>query len=87
MLDAAQFQVSVICYSLATELVVFCIFLAKAAVLEYPSHKCDGFEQFTLVSVIPSNWRDVWRTFNLNKIQSLNDALRAIYIGGKGGFS
>ena len=29
----------------------------------------------------------LWRTFNLNKTQSLNDALRAVYMeGGGGGF-
>ena len=29
----------------------------------------------------------LWRTFNLNKTQSLNDALRAVYMEGEGGIS
>ena len=29
----------------------------------------------------------LWRTFNLNKTQSLNDALRAIYMEEEGGIS
>ena len=29
----------------------------------------------------------LWRTFNLNKTQSLNDALRAVYMEEEGGIS
>ena len=29
----------------------------------------------------------LWRTFNLNKTQSLNDALRAVYMEEEGGMS
>ena len=29
----------------------------------------------------------LWRTFNLNKTQSLNDALRAVYMKERGGIS
>ena len=29
----------------------------------------------------------LWRTFNLNKTQSLNDALRAVYMEERGGIS
>ena len=47
LLDAVQFRISAICYSLAAELAVFLLFFAKAIVNHYPSHKCDCSEQFT----------------------------------------
>ena len=48
-LVAAHNMFSAFCYSLAEEVAFFLKFSAIVVVLQYPCHKCVGFEQFTLI--------------------------------------